>query len=284
MKKLFLYTLCLALAGFFVACEPDFEATPAESQELNQTCQVTNISTNTVKDGVSNTTAVVVTSDTRTNFVSLQDSLQTGNTTFEYNERGHLTRLNAYSSSPNNIQGNATTLTAYILYYYPARGCNPDSSTVFSLTYVKRAATYLPTLKVKYEYTNDLLTKLTLLGTASGSFPIAYRYEYDTDGNQTKIFVKINTNPEYLYKEDIGFDGKNTYQRSNRAWMIYLNNYSKSNPLREKTYNADGTVSSDYTYSYLYNTNNFPTQISMYVPNLRLYNRTVITLSYTCIN
>jgi YD repeat-containing protein len=273
MKKSILYILLSITA---LGCEPEFEANPAESQEIIQTCQVGSIITNNVDAGT--TSSIAVTSDARNN-PSRIDIGTTGNYLFEYNERGHLTKVSIYTP---DAQTGLPALAGYVEYYYVKKSCNPDSSATYFRTFSANKVTVMIRYAgAQYEYKDDLLTKAI---TKVNETTTTQRFEYDTNQNLTKIYVQNGQATEYLSSEFIGFDGKYSYQRSNRAWMIFYNRYGKGNPVREKNYNAAGSVTADYTYEYVYNTNNFPTKIDKYQGvSQKRFNETIMNLGYSCV-
>lgn len=160
-----------------------------------------------------------------------------------------------------------------------------DATRIIAVVYdaQNRPSTAKKTYTSKgFSYTQDFLVTYDAKGQLStervefkGDFAIVmlHRLEYDANGNVLKHYVKENTNTEYLFVENSGFDSKKNVNRSLKSNPINLfyeplnlfDTQSENNQTVVKTRvkNSDylGSVYNvdiKYVYS-TYNANNYPT-------------------------
>ncbi len=100
------------------------------------------------------------------------------------------------------------------------------------------------------------------------------RYEYDTEGNLTKRFVKYAGQPEFLINEYLVFDDKkNPYFEFSFSFNVLLTqsgveaivtSYNsvrrKNNALQSKTHSSDGTFTA-HSASFNYNDSGYPISV-----------------------
>jgi len=139
-------------------------------------------------------------------------------------------------------------------------------------TYSSKDFNYIQDFLITYDANGRLSTERV---EYQGGFAIVmlHRLEYDANGNVLKHFVKENTNAEFLFVENTGFDGKKNVNRSLKLNPINLfyeplnlfDSQSESNQTTVKTRvkNSEylGSVYNiDIKYAYsAYNENGYPT-------------------------
>ncbi|MDJ1506261.1 hypothetical protein [Xanthocytophaga agilis] len=213
---------------------------------------------------------------------------------FEYNTDEKIIKASSYDKTKNNAL-ESTLFTDYtngkvekIRIFYNGKNSGTPDITAMATT---NASGKIQTLTAPFlggvsstatfTYTGDNITKITRNDTQ-------FRYEYDGNGNLTKIFYKIGSQAEELVTE-YTYDNKPNPHRTYVALLVFAVVFgdiadvvSSNNPISEKSYDGE-TVSSTSAYAYTYNDKGFPLTVKQTISQSGKADEVInFTLQYTC--
>ena len=90
------------------------------------------------------------------------------------------------------------------------------------------------------------------------------RYEYDGNGNISKIFVTGGSEqPEFVEQENISYDNRKNLLTFDTNLLIIIGNedYSNNNVIKRKYFDPNGGAIEEEDYSYNYNFHNYPNKV-----------------------
>jgi YD repeat-containing protein len=212
---------------------------------------------------------------------------------FEHNSDGKITKAASYTKNNNALE--STLLTDYtagrvekIRIYYNGKSSGTPDLTATATT---DASGKIQTLSAPFlggvsstatfTYAGNNITKITRNDTQ-------FRYEYDGNGNLTKIFYKIGSQAEELISE-YTYDNKPNPNRTYVALLVFAVVFgdisdivSPNNPISQKSYDGK-TVTSTSAYVYTYNDKGFPLTVKQTISKPgKADDVTNFSLQYAC--
>ncbi|MDJ1469574.1 hypothetical protein QNI19_11300 [Cytophagaceae bacterium DM2B3-1] len=212
----------------------------------------------------------------------------------EYNADGKIIKTASYDKTKSNAL-ESTLFTDYVdgkvekirIFYNGKTSGTPDitamATTDASGKIQTLTAPFLGGVSstATFTYSGNNITKITRNDTQ-------YRYEYDGNGNLTKIFYKIGSQTEELLTE-YTYDDKPNPHRTYVALLVFgvvfgdiADVVSANNPISSKSYDGN-TVSSTSTYVYTYNDKGFPLTVKQTISESGSADEVInFSLQYTC--
>ncbi len=213
---------------------------------------------------------------------------------FEHDAEGKIIKSASYDKTKNNAL-QSTLFTDYVdgkvekirIFYNGKSSGTPDLTAMATTDAAGKIQTLTaPFLggvssTATFTYAGNTISKITRNDTQ-------FRYEYDSNGNLTKIFYKFGSQPEELISEYTYDDNPNPH-RTYIALLVFAVVFgdiadvvSPNNPISYKSYDGK-TVSSSSAYAYTYNDKGFPLTVKQTISESGKADQVInFTLQYTC--